>query len=93
MTTGLELHFSGQGRVLTSRGATADLDSKGMNEVALTQVAPIVGLPGCLQNSRSSKISSKQVPFNPSQTTRTLCVPEPTFHGSCALIWSGWSAN
>lgn len=42
------------------QGATADLDSKGMKTVALTQVAPIVGHPESLQNSRSSKNSSKQ---------------------------------
>lgn len=56
MTTKLESYFSRQGPLLASPGPTADLDSKGMNEVALTQVAPIVGLPESLQNSRSAKI-------------------------------------
>lgn len=90
MTAKLESYLSGQVPLPTSQGATADLDSKGMKTVALTQVAPIVGLPESLQNSRSSKNSSKQNIF-PSFTNhpRILCVPEPRFHGSCALnvLW------
>lgn len=59
MTAELQSYFGGQGRLLVNWGVSADLDSKGMNGVALTQVASIVGLPESLQNSRSSKISSK----------------------------------
>lgn len=31
MTAELESYFTGQGRLLTSRGVSADLDSKGMD--------------------------------------------------------------
>lgn len=72
MTAELESYFSGQGPLLASRGATADLDSKGMNEVALTQVAPIVGLPESLQKSRSAKIHPNVCPLPFTNRPHTL---------------------
>lgn len=76
MTAKLWSYLTGQGRLLTSRGLSADLDSYGNDEVALSQVAPIVGLLERLQNSRGAKIHRAFV-FSPSQTNPSFCTPEP----------------
>lgn len=76
-----------EGRLLASRGGSADLDSKGFDKVALiSQVAPTdSGASRKVTKIREAQKIQRAIVSSPSQTSRAFYAPEPASHGLCPV--------